>query len=280
MVTRVTVRFPMSDRSCVILIEVTVYWLHSLCKNIELVYDKGGDPSIQDPRNSRYLQGGPMSQDDGTWRRSGYFIRWKQPPITGGGDGMVELVVFSPSSSLQMNLESLVPRPNWEEALTDPFCLLIVILDDIFRQVDDSISKVLVVFGPMERVCCSSICKPMTQTKSLQAVLQSDRHKASKLQFDFVGIHNIAKHIIHLKESSSAAYSTADHIYEQHRELIAQPQGAHTSKVMRNVQRLLRHKLSLLEGSRLRVQSMENRVQNTINLVRFGSTVIANTEAQ
>lgn len=120
-----------------------------MCKNIELDFDKYDVPSIRDPRDS---SGTPMSQGDGTWQRSGYFMRWRESLISGGGDGMVDLVIFSASGSLRTNLESLVPRPDWEQALTDPFCLLIVVLDDIFRQVDTTISKVLVVFGVMENV--------------------------------------------------------------------------------------------------------------------------------
>lgn len=93
-----------------------------------------------------------MSQDDGTWLRSGYFLRWKQPHSASGGDGMVEFVIFSPSPSLKANLTSLVPSPDWEETLIDPFCLLSIVLEDMFRQVDAAISGVLQVFRPIERV--------------------------------------------------------------------------------------------------------------------------------
>ena len=93
-----------------------------------------------------------MSQDDGTWRRSGYFLRWKQSISASGGDDMVEFVIFSPSSSLQFNLESLGPRSCWEQALVDPFCLLSIVLEDSFRQVDTAISDVLKVFRLIERV--------------------------------------------------------------------------------------------------------------------------------
>ena len=40
-----------------------------------------------------------------------------------------------------------------------------------------------------------------------------------------------------------------------------------TSELMHGVEGLLQHKLSLLEGCKLRVQSMESRAQNIINLV-------------
>ena len=82
-------------------------------------------------------------------------------------------------------------------------------------------------------------------------------------------MHNVAKHIVYLKESSSAAYSTAVRICEQHHELMAQAKQAQSSQLMHSVEGLLQHKLSLLEGCKLRAQSMESRAQNIINLVSF-----------
>jgi hypothetical protein len=61
---------------------------------------------------------------------------------------------------------------------------------------------------------------------------------------------------------------------------MGQPQRAHASELMRSVHGLLQHKLNLLEGCRLRVQSMESRAQNAINLVSIGSTSFGNAEAQ
>ena len=72
---------------------------------------------------------------------------------------MVEFVIFSPSPSLKANLTSLVPSPDWEETLIDPFCLLSIVLEDMFRQVDAAISGVLQVFRPIERVSLSCLFK-------------------------------------------------------------------------------------------------------------------------
>ena len=98
-------------------------------------------------------------------------------------------------------------------------------------------------------------------------MLQSALEERSKSPFDFVGIHNVAKHIIHLKESSSAAYSVANRICERHGKIMIKSQDASASELMHGVEGLLQHKLSLLEGCNLRVQSMESRAQNIINLV-------------
>ncbi|KAL8947937.1 MAG: hypothetical protein Q9222_005827 [Ikaeria aurantiellina] len=218
-------------------------WLHSLCKNTYVVRDSNGVPLIQDPRGQR------LSQDDGTWRRSGIFLRWKQPAAVGGDDAMVQMVIFSPHIVLQKNLERLATRDDWRQALEDPFCLLVVVLDDLFRQVDAAILNVLGVLRVVEHT-----------------VLKAAQTGASGSSFDFVAIHNIGKHIIHLKESSSAAQLIATEISKQHRHIMAQVEPPAGATLMQGVQDLLQHKLTLFEGSQLRVQSMDSRAQNMTNL--------------
>lgn len=82
-------------------------------------------------------------------------MRWKQPPTSRKGDEMVELIIFSPSRSLQTNMDRLVTRPGWEQTLVDPFSLLILVLDDLFQQVDTAINNVLSVFRQIEQVSVS-----------------------------------------------------------------------------------------------------------------------------
>lgn len=62
------------------------------------------------------------------------------------------MVIFSSNHSLQRSFENLVPHPDWNQALQDPFCLLVTVLDDLFRQVDTTIWKVLIVLRSVEHV--------------------------------------------------------------------------------------------------------------------------------
>lgn len=62
------------------------------------------------------------------------------------------MIIFSPTIPLQRNLESLIIRSNWRQALEDPFCLLVVVLDDLFRQVDEAKWKVHNVLQSAEHV--------------------------------------------------------------------------------------------------------------------------------
>ncbi|KAL8988343.1 MAG: hypothetical protein Q9169_008571 [Polycauliona sp. 2 TL-2023] len=138
---------PLTSSSCRSSGGTTVIWLHTLCKNLTLVRGIDGSPSIQDPRGSQ-----PSQESDGTWLRSGIFLRWKQP-IAGDDDASdADLIIFSPTISLQRNLEILVKRANWRQALEDPFCLLVIVLDDLCRQVDEAATKVHSVIGSVEHV--------------------------------------------------------------------------------------------------------------------------------
>ena len=78
-------------------------------------------------------------------------------------------------------------------------------------------------------------------------------------------MYNIAKHVIHLKESSSAAYLAACEVSEAHRHLMVQLDKTRT---VEGVQALIKHKLTLLDACKLQVQSLDSRAQNMTNLVR------------
>ena len=88
---------------------------------------------------------------------------------------------------------------------------------------------------------------------------------------DFVGLHNMAKHIIYLKEGSDAAALTICHLQEFHKELLKQPpQGQDAMPTMRLTSQMLKQKAVQFEVWKLRMTSLEQRMQNIINLVRKG----------
>ncbi|KAL8810718.1 MAG: hypothetical protein Q9223_007698, partial [Gallowayella weberi] len=193
-------------------------------------------------------------------------ITWKQGRYALNEDGKVDMVIFSTHSSMQRSFEKLVPNPGWGQALQDPFCLLITVLDDLFRQVDTTIWKVLIVLRSVENVGHSLASHIAGKAYAIQTVLGSAETGAIGASFDFIAMYNIAKHIIHLKESSSAAYLTACEISEAHRQLMIQPERTDRARVMEGVQALIQHKLTLLEGCKVRVESLDNRTQNMTNL--------------
>ncbi|CAL8582387.1 hypothetical protein XPA_008053 [Xanthoria parietina] len=221
-----------------------VVWLHTLCKNLTPVRGIDGSPSIQDPRGS-----GPSQESDGTWRRSGFFLRWKKSDVGDDAASEVDMIIFSPTIPLQRNLEGLMLRSNWRQALEDPFCLLVVVLDDLFGQVSESM---WIVHGVLQSV--------------EHRVLENAGTGATGASFDFVAMYNIAKHVLHVKESSGAAYLVACQVAEAHRSLLLEGKQDKVKEMAEGVQALIQHKLTLLESCKLQVQSLDSRAQNMTNL--------------
>ena len=81
----------------------------------------------------------------------------------------------------------------------------------------------------------------------------------------------MAKHIIHLKEGADAASLTMGHLQKFHQELIKEPpQGQGALPAMRLASQMLGQKAVQFEVWKLRINSLEQRMQNIINLVKMG----------
>ena len=89
-------------------------------------------------------------------------------------------------------------------------------------------------------------------------------------EFDFVGLHNLSKHVINLKEGCHAAIALVKRLCQGHQSIMSNVSCPERRDVMRSVHELLLHKTTLLEGLVLRVAGMESLVQNLINLVHKG----------
>lgn len=100
----------------------------------------------------------------------------------------------------------------------------------------------------------------------------SSKNDNGDSRHDFVGLHNIAKHIIYLKENSDAASLTVSHLQDFHRELMKQPpQGEDAMPTMRLTSQMLVQTAIQCEVWKLRMSSMKQRMRNIINLVRRAS---------
>ena len=87
-------------------------------------------------------------------------------------------------------------------------------------------------------------------------------------QPDFIGLHNLAKHIIFLKEGSDAALSTAKRVTEEHQELLRDPpQGKGTIPTVKLNHQSLQQKTVQFEVWKLQMESLQQRMQNIVNLV-------------
>ncbi|KAL9020483.1 MAG: hypothetical protein Q9185_002256 [Variospora sp. 1 TL-2023] len=138
--------------------------------------------------------------------------------------------------------------------LTDPFSLFVICLDELWLQAQDVVRAVGGEFNKMERTALD------LATFSTESDADS-RH-------DFVGLHNIAKHIIYLKENSEAASMTMSHLQTFHQKLLNHPpQGHDAMPTMQMTSQMLAQKAVQFEVWKLRMTSLEQRMQNIINLV-------------
>ena len=80
----------------------------------------------------------------------------------------------------------------------------------------------------------------------------------------------MAKHIIFLKEASEAALLMAQRLHEHHKELLTgPPQGDNAKPTMQIVHQMLSQKVTQFEVWKVRMESMDKRMENVINLVRI-----------
>jgi hypothetical protein len=127
-------------------------WFHYLCKNITVERDRS-DPrkvTIRNPvvRSDTKAQ----SQSDYSWLRSAYFLRVEPNRHQSRSPGAVTLLCFGAPTSLQHRFERILNHPDWEDAIRDPYILLDIVFDELYRQLDGIVLSLSEVFGGMESV--------------------------------------------------------------------------------------------------------------------------------
>ena len=132
-----------------------MWWLHSLCKNIDLERDSRNRPRIYDlgMGSKQYSQG------NYSWLRSGFFMRQENAPVKSPSTSSVTLIIFSASSRLQGVFAGLADHHAWQDVLEDPFSLFSIVLEDLSLEVEGSVYKVLDVLRYIEGVCHHSSSK-------------------------------------------------------------------------------------------------------------------------
>lgn len=101
-------------------------------------------PRIADPRGTQYSHG------DWLWIRSSFFLKWND--CHHRNMATATLIVFSASPELRARFERLCLNPDWTIALVDAFSLYVIVLDELWLQVDGIMKKVADVFNGMETV--------------------------------------------------------------------------------------------------------------------------------
>lgn len=95
----------------------------------------------------------PLPQADYSYVRSGFFLR----TASGGG---TTLTCFGASPHVESRLRRFIARSaSHNNAITEPYVLLDIVLDGLFHDVDDNVWKMNDVFGTFEHVSFAATCR-------------------------------------------------------------------------------------------------------------------------
>ncbi|KAL3471446.1 hypothetical protein BJX99DRAFT_250458 [Aspergillus californicus] len=220
--------------------EYNCSWFHYLCKNITVQQAKSGRKFISGLRPNDALG---LPQTDGTWFRSGFFLRWANPSHT-GKEPEVTLICFQAPGPLRQRLIQIPIPVLCASAPLDPHCLLVVVLAELSRQMDHTAWELSDVFGGIE-------------TKMLEL-----RHERES----FPALHNISKHIIFLLEGSEAIPLTLRAFAARHQALLDRAGTDHEKEAAEATLKALLQVETSFQAVNLRLNSLEKRMQNTISL--------------
>ncbi|KAE9369129.1 hypothetical protein N431DRAFT_510617 [Stipitochalara longipes BDJ] len=213
-------------------------WFHFLCKNI--TFDANGQLKIKNPNiipNTNQL-----SQADHTWHRSGFMLCSRSNPTSGKKE--VTLLCFGAHSWIQRPFSECL---DWKGLIDDPMALFHVIFEELYLQLDEASRRLGDVFGSMETV-----------SSFRHATLGSIAGR-----MDFAGLHNVSKHITHLREGADAALLTLNRLI-LHVERLSTNSTSKTASVQ--TRDSLEHCQTVFQSTKLRLLSLESRMANVINL--------------
>jgi Mg2+ and Co2+ transporter CorA len=81
---------------------------------------------------------------------------------------------------------------------------------------------------------------------------------------DFAGLHNVSKHVTHLREGSDAALHTLERFVEHVKRRTSESTSA--TRINEQIRDSLEHCETLFHSTKLRLLSLESRMANVINL--------------
>jgi len=144
-------------------------WFHFLCKNINTI-DDDGVLKIHNPLPSPEQSGKipQQNQADFSWIRAGFMLKseqLKRQPNPGNEstsssssstrthvNNPVTLICFGAPRSLVDRFENLAKDSGCEDALQDPYVLFDLVLDELYKLVDDIAWRLSEIFGKIESV--------------------------------------------------------------------------------------------------------------------------------
>ncbi|KAF8533922.1 hypothetical protein BDD12DRAFT_913790 [Trichophaea hybrida] len=227
-------------------------WLHFLCKHIQMRRSReaGGFVPINDVA------------EDHSWNAAGYFLSWSHVvDLEENGGGIQEkregkrisnvtLICSGAPVGLENRLkEFLAVSSNVDVIMQDPYALWIPVLMESWILMDDTVWYLQELFGKLEN-------QTIKYTQNM-----SNENWNTKFEVDFQRLHNLAKHIIHLKEGSDAILYSLEALQKGHKDM-------HMGEGMvRNAtKKSFDYTANLFWSTNVRLSALEKKVDNIINL--------------
>ncbi|KAH7411825.1 hypothetical protein DE146DRAFT_771464, partial [Phaeosphaeria sp. MPI-PUGE-AT-0046c] len=177
----------------------------------------------------------------------------------------VELFCFGAPGSLGERFQRLKDVITREEILLDPYILLEIVLDEMCKVMDRTAWNVAEVFGNIEEQTLEMAASPS---------------RSQKEPPDFQGLHNIAKHNIYLRENCESALATLGDLRDHHK----MATGEQPNPSQEATKQALKYQKTLLQSTQRRLESLDRRVANIIqlsfNIVTQGDSRIMLSESQ
>ncbi|KAL2004631.1 hypothetical protein VTN00DRAFT_3367 [Thermoascus crustaceus] len=258
-------------------------WFHVLCKHI-LIEQVTNDNNNSDLDHSstayriidRHPENEtPQSQSNFSWLRSAFYMRWgpmstKRPPPTDGRTATshpnsVTLICFGAPHTLVERFQREAHHDTWKQVVDNPFQLWVVVLNELFKQMDAQVWNLADAFRGVEK----DILNSATDTASNTRRSEEDR------AFDFTGLHNLAKHCVYLKEGFDAIDLTHADLALQHEQYFSPaPASSPAPGEQRHqlfqpywmTKNMLKHNRGLFQSTNLRIASLDKRISHVINL--------------
>lgn len=262
-------------------------WFHLLCKEVKVegnrIVHRRANEKNTGFQDEKLIAAQQQSQANFSWLKPGFVLKIRKPGMTKplrtsssasnntlaapASQSQVELFCFGAPSTLVNRFRRLTNVASSDDLIQDPYLLLDIVFEEIYKVLDRAGWAVANIFGPIETETLHMASKPGKATKDLP-----NDH--------FTGLHNLAKHTIYLRENCESAMATLEDLRYCHK----MRNGEHPNSSQQLTRQSLQYRKTLFESTQFRLESLNARMANIVELsfhiVTQGDSRLMQSESQ
>jgi len=196
---------------------------------------------IKEPMNSETVWSKTVQKINTSyiWHRLGFFTSWRPT-------NFLIVLCFDLPPSIMSSISTFLLSPQNDLQLLEPFSVHTVLLEHVIKLYDIALWSFRDIIRDLEK----------------------HRLPSENPQPDYIGMHEISRHIIHSSEMLETAIATVSSIVQEHEIFINENSWLPYLSLASSKQtsRSFRHQQSLLKSLHLRSKALEKRLRNEINL--------------